>query len=165
MKKLYIDMDGSIAQFYESEQCLEAMYEEGFFRNLKPYSRIISALNLYVERNPETEVCILSAFPSSSFAKEEKEEWLNKFFPVSDRIFLEAGKNKAEVVGKVTENDFLLDDYTRNLLEWTEAGGKGIKVRNELNCLSGVWAGDTVSCFDDAETTAKKLEEIIGKEV
>lgn len=162
MKRLFIDMDGCIARFYAKENCLEEMYEKNFFRTLDPYKRMISALLKFSSLHSDVEFCILSAYPHSPFAKEEKEEWLNEFFPVEKRIFMEAGQNKSSFIPDISKNDFLLDDHTKNLLEWEEAGGTGIKVKNELNCKRGTWKGNKVDGFDSVEEIVGELEKILG---
>ena len=43
--KIFIDMDGTIARFYEADDCLEKMYEPGFFKDLKPYKKAIKLIN------------------------------------------------------------------------------------------------------------------------
>lgn len=162
MKRLFIDMDGCIAQFHAKQNYLEEMYEEEFFKKLDPYSRIIFALQDFEKKHPEVQMCILSAYPNSPFAKKEKIEWLDKYFPIKNRIFLEAGKNKSEYICDLSKDDYLLDDYTKNLLEWERAGGKGIKVKNELNCKSGVWKGARVDLFDIPADITQQIEEILG---
>lgn len=161
-KRLFIDMDGTVAQFYESQKCLEEMWSKGYFRNLKPYKRMVAALKRFIKKHPDVETFILSAYVSP-LSEAEKVEWLDELFPIpaENRILIPAGVNKAEVVGEITENDFLLDDYTKNLLDWTAAGGTGIKVRNELNCKNGTWKGHRVSCYDAPDGILVDLEEII----
>ena len=44
----------------------------------------------------------------------------------------------------IDEDDILLDDYSKNLIEWVEAGGTAIKVRNNINCSGKTWKGDTI---------------------
>ena len=34
--RIFVDMDGTVARFYEADDCLERMYEVGFFANLRP---------------------------------------------------------------------------------------------------------------------------------
>lgn len=161
MKRLFIDMDGCIARFYAAENYLEEMFEKDFFRTLDPYTRMILALRKFSEFHPDVILCILSACPLSSFAKGEKEEWLDAFFPVKNRIFLEAGENKASFIPDISKDDFLLDDHTRNLLEWEEAGGTGIKVKNELNCKKGTWKGFIVDSFCSPEKIVEELEKML----
>lgn len=162
MKRLFIDMDGTVARFYESKHCIEEMTEKGFFKNLKPYKKVLAGLKKFSKKHPEIEFCVISAVPfSSPFAEEEKDEWLNEHFPVQKRVFLQVGKNKADFVPDISKDDFLLDDYTKNLTDWEASGGTGIKVRNELNCQKGTWKGNKVSSFDSSDGILEDLEAIM----
>lgn len=162
MKRVFIDMDGSVARFHAKQNYLEEMYEETFFRNLDPYARIVAAIKKFAQKHPEVELCILSAYPLSSFAEKEKNEWLDEFLPIKERIFLKAGDKKSDYIPEISKDDYLLDDYTKNLLEWTDAGGTGIKVKNELNCRSGIWKGEKVDVFNSSDEIVQDLERILG---
>lgn len=161
-KRLFIDMDGTVARFYESKHCVEEMCEKGFFRNLGVYKRIVLAIKKFAKKHPDVEMHILSATPSSPFSEKEKNEWLDEHLPFPARIFTEIGRSKAEYIPDLSANDFLLDDYTKNLQEWTEAGGIGIKVRNELNCKRGKWTGNRISAFDSSDAIVADLEDALG---
>ena len=124
VKKLYVDMDGTLARFYEQAFCIERMYETGFFKELSPYSSAVDAIKQIVaSHNEEVEVCILSAAGNAQIIQ-DKIDWLMKHFqiPVTS-YFCELGESKAEFLQKITgeklsENDFLLDDYSANLIDW-----------------------------------------------
>ena len=163
MKKLFCDMDGVIARFYDEQNYLEAMYEEGFFESLGVYNRMVSGLNRFMKKHPEIPVYIISAFPKESpFAKEEKNRWLDDFFPVKDRIFMFAGENKAKYVANIDESCVLIDDHSPNLLAWEAAGGTGIKVRNGINCRTKKWNGSIIDTQDTPDEIAGELEKILG---
>ena len=161
-KRLFIDMDGTIARFYESKQCVEEMCEEGFFRNLGVYRRVVLALKKFAKKHPEVQLIVLSATPASAFAEKEKNEWLDEHLSFPNRLFTEIGVSKASYISDISKNDFLLDDYTKNLREWTTAGGIGIKVRNELNCKRGTWDGKRISAFDPSDAIVADLEDALG---
>lgn len=164
MKRLFIDMDGCVARFYAEQNYLEEMYEKGFFKRLRPYAKMILSLKKFAQRHPEVELCILSAYPSNSYAEEEKNEWLDIYFPIKKRIFMNVGKSKSSCIPDISKDDFLLDDHTKNLVEWENAGGTGIKVRNEINCKNGTWKGEIIIAFDNSEEIVKKLEMVLGLE-
>ena len=44
--RVYADMDGTIARFYEHANCLEMMYSPRFFRELNPYKNVIEGLRM-----------------------------------------------------------------------------------------------------------------------
>ena len=163
-KRVFCDMDGVSAMLYARAQFEEEMYEKGFFRTLNPYTEVVEALKIFREKHPEVEFFVLSAC-ITEWAKEDKFAWLQEFLPVpaSNCIFMGVGENKAKFVpGGIGANDFLLDDYTKNLQEWTAAGGTAIKMKNEINCRKGTWTGNMVSSFDTPDKIVKDLENYLG---
>ena len=138
--RIFVDMDGTIARFYEADDCLEKMYEIGFFENLRPYAKMIKMLEKLNEKGYE--IFILSACISMQ-CETEKQAWLDKYLPWIDkahRIFTRCGMNKAEYIKRKGYDDarvnILIDDYSRNLDEWNEAFGRhgiAIKAINEIN--------------------------------
>lgn len=137
MKNLFVDMDGTTAQFYEEENCLERMFETGYFSNLKPYESCVAAIN-ELAKNENVKITVLSACITPQ-SRIEKAEWCEKYFGKQiGTMFCDVGVSKAEHVEKVfgrklTKDDFLLDDYSMLLADWEQHGGSGIKFRNEIN--------------------------------
>lgn len=136
MKRLFIDMDGTLARFYDQARCVEKMYEPAFFRNLLPYGSTVRAVKLLSERD-DIQVAILSAVDGEE-ARADKRDWVDTNIGSGiPCMFCAAGQPKAEFVrvskGGISADDYLLDDYSRNLVEWESAGGCGIKFINELN--------------------------------
>lgn len=153
MNKIFVDMDGTVANFYEKEDCLERMYEEGFFYNLQPMM-LVQDLNDKVkngEINPEN-LYILSACINTPYCMREKRDWVYKhlpFIPSRNIILIRVGENKASMVEffldtELTKEDTLIDDYTKNLEEWEFAGGHGIKALNGINHITKKWKGEVV---------------------
>lgn len=153
MKRIFIDMDGTVADFYQESDCLERMTEEGFFRNLRPMAfaqdlqgmanvGLVDAKDMY----------ILSACVDTTYCRDEKREWIAEYLPFikeENILLMNVGENKAEYVeymlGRdLTKEDILFDDYTKNLNEWEWAGGLGVKALNGINGKSGNWQGRTV---------------------
>ena len=103
--------------------------------------------------NPE-QVYILSHYINSPFAEREKREVLQELFPSLDPhnvILVPYGENKTDHVPlRVKENDFLIDDYNKNLVYWRDAGGYAIKFVNDINDRHGSWKGSRVE-YDDPE--------------
>lgn len=144
---LFIDMDGTTAQFYESASCLEEMYNDHFFLHLNPYKNVIRGLTKLVRKLKQDEqvvnVYTLSAVPVeiADKVKEDKLQWIQTYFPIvksCNALFLNIGTNKAETIKNllgvpIDENCYLLDDYNKNLHEWKSAGGTSIKLVNEIN--------------------------------
>ena len=80
MKKIFIDMDGTLAEFKPCEK-LETLFEEGYFRNLKPQMTVVEAARELIA-SEEFDVYVLSAvLTDSKYALKEKNEWLDEFLP------------------------------------------------------------------------------------
>jgi len=153
-QRLFVDMDGTLAVFNRLET-LEDLYEQGYFLNLAPHVNVVNAIKHIVKTEPRIQVRILSAvLMDSDHAFEEKNACLDRHLPEitrEHRIFVPCGSDKKDRVrGGVTKEDFLLDDYTQNLLLW-EVDGRGIKLLNGINNTRGTWTGDRIR-FDKHPT-------------
>lgn len=140
-KRLFVDMDGTLAVFRPVDT-METLYEPGYFLNLDPLRNVVDAVKRLIQRR-EVEVYILSAvLRDSPCALTEKNKWLDKYLPEIDtarRLFLPCGENKsAHIPGGLRADDFLLDDYTRNLVLWRPPA-HGIKLLNGINHTHGTW--------------------------
>lgn len=137
--RYFVDMDGTIARFYEDEACLEKMFERGYFENLRSYEKLVADIRKLIKCGKN--VYILSACVNTPYCKEEKIKWLTKYLPeipAENILLIDANENKTEIVKKKGfENDInvLLDDYGKNLREWEDGlpFGLAIKVINEIN--------------------------------
>lgn len=150
MNRLFVDMDGTLAKF-QPIRVLEDLYEQGYFERLPPQQNVVDAVKCVCNSAPDTEVFILSSvLTDSAFAKKEKESWLNRYIPEIDaghRIFLSCGDHKTLYApGAIEKGDLLLDDYTRNLVDWKRAGGTGVKLLNGINHTHGSWCGARINC-------------------
>lgn len=159
-KRIFVDMDGTLAVFKPVEQ-LEVLYEEGYFRNLAPQINVLQAVKKIIQEYPDVEVYVLSAYLSDSpYALHEKNEWLNRFLPELDfdhRVFVPCGEDKSAFVpGKLNQDDYLLDDYTVNLNAW-EPPARGIKVLNGINGTHGTWQGSKISFERNPEEMASLI--------
>lgn len=146
-QRLFVDMDGTLAVF-KPVDTLETLYEKGYFLNLEPHENVVSAIKEIIKNNPEIEVNILSAYlTDSKYALDEKNAWVEKYLPEipkENRVFVPCGANKRECIeGGVRPNDFLLDDYTKNLNDW-QPPARGIKLLNAINHTRGSWSFDRI---------------------
>ena len=161
--RLFLDMDGTTARFYESEDALEKMWEKGFFFSLKPYTGAIKALER-LSAEGRIKIYIISACINPR-AVMEKIQWLAKHMPfisMDDFIFVSMDEVKAEFVpGGIQKGDILFDDYTKNLNDWMEQGGNPVKAINEINDRTKMWTGHKISVLDDCETVYNNLLKII----
>lgn len=164
-KRLFVDMDGTLAEYrlFSSE---EQYFQDGYYYSLKPFENVVEAIREIIKDKDKNsiEVFSLSAYPQGANAKEEKNAWLDKYLPELDskhRIFTLCGQSKRDFIeGGVNENDYLLDDYTVNLLDW-QKDGKGIKLLNGLNSRAGTWSGSKISYKRPAKELASAIVSII----
>lgn len=164
--RLFVDMDGTLAVFNPTKK-LEDLFEEGYFRNLKPYDEVVEAIKQLITFEPTVEVYILSAYlTDSEYALKEKNEWLDEHLPEIDqahRCFCPCGSNKAEYVpGKeIKRTDVLLDDYTVNLNSF-DPPGFGIKLLNGINDTHKSWQGERISRFMSSTEIALSIVDKIS---
>lgn len=152
-KRLFIDMDGTVAKFHDEVKYLERMFEKGFFKNLAPFENLTDGLKQFSEQYPNVEMFILSACIDGEppYCQSEKHLWCANHLPftnVAHRIFTKMGKSKADYIpGGITKDDYLLDDYNKNLEEWQQSGGSSIKCKNNINhkgLIGELWTGDII---------------------
>lgn len=167
-KRLFVDMDGTLAEFKQVDT-LEKLYEEGYFFHLKPQMNVVLAIKEMI-KNPEIEVFIMSSVLSDSkYALDEKNRWLDFYLPEIDeehRIFPACGEDKKDYIPNQSfgGNDFLLDDYTHNLTLW-EPPGVGIKLLNDINNTHGTWKGKRVEYSLNPDKLYKKILEAMKPEI
>ena len=164
MKRLYVDMDGTLAEFQQVDT-LERLYEKGYFLNLKPQMSVVEAVKIIMQECPDIEVNILSSVLSDSkYALQEKNEWLDRYLPevdASHRLFPPCGSDKKDFLKSgITADDYLLDDYTLNLIAWEPPGG-GIKLLNGINHTRGTWQNAMVTCEQMPEALAADITAVV----
>lgn len=170
-QRLFVDMDGTLAVFNPVDT-LEKLYEKDYFIKLEPQMNVIDGVRHIIRNNPNIEVFVLSAVLSDSmYAISEKNAWLDRYLPEVDaehRLYPSCGESKKEFLtglyGEVRPDDFLLDDYSKNLHEW-EPPAKGIKVMNGINGKYGTWTKDKVSIECDGKTFAECVVNIMQRRV
>lgn len=147
-KRVFFDMDGTLAVWQPTKQ-LEDLYQPGYFAGLKPQPMVVEAARkLILEHGEEVEVFILSAvLEDSPYAISDKDRWLDVNLPEMDRehrIYAPGAAPKFKCVpGGIRPSDILLDDYTANLLSWSDSA-QGIKLLNGINHSRGTWKGPKV---------------------
>ena len=139
MKTIFFDIDGTLARFHDTEHnYIEAMWQEGFYKNLEPFENIIEAANYLSKqgRKHNIKVAVISAYLDTDppFVQKEKLEWIHKHLPsVNDIRLVPAGADKSDYVFSADEEVWLVDDYNKNLIEWEKKGFHSIKFVNDVN--------------------------------
>ena len=133
MLKLFLDLDGTLAKFNSKKNALKRFdNEKGFFSSLKPYKNIEIINELATCGN--VEVYVISATPNEQ-ADQDKMVWINTYLKdikQENICFCRLNENKAKVIKnklniEIDKECILLDDYTKNLIEWKNLNGIGIK--------------------------------------
>lgn len=162
-QRLFVDMDGTLAEF-KTVDTLETLYEKDYFINLKPNENVLGAIKQLIADN-DFDVYILSAYLTDSrYALEEKNAWLDKYLPElpqEKRLFVPCGTDKSVAVpGLIRPDDYLLDDYTKNLSKW-EPPARGIKLINGINHTNGTWQGDKIQFTHAPEELSSMISDVM----
>lgn len=144
MKKIFLDLDGTVAKFNVRNALKRFETEKGFFAKLGAYKGIEKINEMARNGN----VYIISASPNEQ-ADKDKMKWIEKYLnnvPTENRLICRCGDNKALFLknkGITIDNTcYLLDDYTKNLTEWESVGGVGIKRLTKCaDNSTGKWKG------------------------
>ena len=166
MIRLFLDLDGTLAKFNSKRNALKRFDNEiGFFANLKPYKYIEFVNTLALSE--EISVYIISATPNEQ-ADKDKLTWINKYLnniPKENICFSRLNENKAKVIKDklnitIDNNCLLLDDYTKNLIEWQNLNGIGIKrITSKANNSRKLWKG---YCLKDLRQLSILINSIVN---
>lgn len=144
-KRIFLDLDGTLAKFSEEPNALQRFAtEKGFFANLKPFEGIEIINELAKQYN----LYVLSASPNP-YADEDKIAWVHKYLPNIEEghiLICRNGDCKAFYLYRIglhiDKACYLLDDYTENLEQWETYGGTGIKrITKDADNSTGKWVG------------------------
>lgn len=156
-KRIFVDMDGVLAK-WNTNATLEDTLEKGYFLQREPQENMIEAIR---DLAKSEDVTILSAvYPKemSKYAASEKETWLSRNgLGSAPHVFVPYGANKRSSI-KVSDEEtvFLIDDYTKNLIEWESTfRSYGIKFCNGINDTNATWKGFRIS--KDSEAKALRV--------
>lgn len=162
-RRAFFDMDGVMVTWRQAESD-EELLSEGFFRDAPANVEVVKAVNA-IAGDPDIEVFSLSAyFTESAYALKEKNDWLDRRTKIrmENRVFCPYGADKALFVpGGIRPDDVLLDDYTPNLIAWSQSGGKAVKLLNGINGTKGTWTGDALPMAMGAELLTEALRKIV----
>lgn len=156
MKRVYLDLDGTLAEWKSVATMLELRQKDYYFQ-LRPTKLVPFANRLAKRRDVET--ITLSQYLPNTYALEDKNRWCDTYVPSIDkehRIFVPYGTGKPEYIQEVLscplcKDDILIDDYSKNLKEWAAAGGTAIKWLNGINGINGTFHGLRIMWVSDLE--------------
>lgn len=137
---IYIDMDGTIADFYGAPNALKRFeHERDFFYNLKPLEKNLQAVRNAIAHGYN--VYIITASPNFK-ADSDKMKWLSRHLnelKEGHLIITRIGDNKLEAMP--TESGVLFDDYGKNCREWcANPQNRAVKVRQDGDIAIGLQA-------------------------
>lgn len=148
---IYCDIDGVLTYFQKNDS-LEKVAMPGYSKTLKEQKNMVEALK---KLNSDTRfsVAILGAVLHDT-AAEDKKEWLEeKGLGDIRRIFVPYGKSKRDYIEPTSTLNFLIDDFTENLVDWQDFSNEekrfvGIKFCNDINGTKGRWSERGGICID-----------------
>ena len=167
----YRDINGDLRYFHQDD-----IYEAGYFKVLPPEENVVRAIEALATASPFT-VYVLSAIePRSATAYIDKNFWLDQQFgagknslvPTERRVFMPCGTKKVDYLNLINGDlNILLDDYTRNLQEFTigRVNNVGIKILNGINDTHQTWQGHRVDGKINPMELAKLIVDIYLKEM
>lgn len=149
MKRFFFDADGVLFLYereaYVGEDPIWLRKNQHYFRNLTPDKKMLEVVDMLSAkaRYTDDEIYILTSLSNNGIIFNEhfhdKIVSFHKWFPYIDidHILISTGP-KRDVVeyvtnNPITENDILIDDFNRNLVEWRNSGGISIKYCNGIN--------------------------------
>lgn len=163
MKRLFVDIDGTLANWMQACS-IEDCFLKGYFEKLSPQESIIFMIKRFLKNHEDVEVYVLSSVLDTPYAIPEKKKWLKKWIPEIEEdkyIFVPYGEEKNKYIKNINKDDYLLDDYTINLLAWHKAGGTGIKCKTHSNNTNKTWKGPYIHIDFPPILLDEMLENII----
>ena len=153
---VFVDMDGVLAK-WDTTASLEDTYTAGYFARREEEVRITALIRMLVASGHK--VAILSAVYPAGTAAAEKHGWLDMIgLPDIRRIFVPYGEDKHRYIPELSEPMILVDDYSRNLHAWQQAGHIAVKYYNGINGTHGTWKGRAI----DHSMTAAEMFAVIS---
>lgn len=97
----------------------------------------------------------------------DKESWMTEAGKAETETMLKTIYNGVHITDKsvavpglIRPDDYLLDDYTKNLSEW-EPPARGIKLINGINHTNGTWQGDKIQFTHAPEELSSMISDVM----
>lgn len=161
MRKIYIDMDGTLVEFDKSAS-LEQITSPGYFSERPAMKNMVEAVDKLLDKSSilGLDINILTSVFNDTHSKADKRKSVEAILPrLKEKIiFVPYGENKSDYIGECNSSDILLDDFSANLHSWK---GIGIKVLNGINNTKRTWKGFIVNADSDADVIYKTIVGIL----
>lgn len=147
MKRIYVDMDGVLADFYSHPKLggekrgygnYPEMYEPGFFLALPPIKGALEAMDILLKEKNLDIWILTQPVKETSYSYAEKVEWIKKYLPsLEGKIVMT--QEKSHLAGRGLT---LIDDNPKWGSGWVARGGFFL-LFNEEKCPVENWIGIT----------------------
>lgn len=166
MTHVFFDLDGVVFKFnFGASE--EEIHSPGYFESLEEDRLVVNAIKklLDVVNIGDVKLHILSAAFNSTAVEEKKRAVERIGLGSMDQIYLPYGTDKSKYVSHLGGKFILVDDFTKNLIEWGNAGENFIPVKylNGGNDTHQTFKGVRVGLCDQ-KTFEKELLALIRVE-
>lgn len=152
--KILFDVDGTLA-LWNLAATEEQIHDPKYYLTQTPDMPLINVARSLLN-DPDIEVGVISKVFDDHIAQ-VKVKWLQKYnLDGIKHIFVPYEERKDAYIP--SDGIFILiDDYTRNLVEWEKAGHTAIKYRTSVNGNHGTWKGPSIN----QKMTEQEMLEVI----
>lgn len=155
-QRIFFDLDGVLATWQNA--AIEDVAKPGYFSSLPSNRNVVLAFKR-LEQRTDIDLYILSSVFSDDHSREDKKIWVKNQLGLSEgrQIYAPYGTEKEDAlkdIGGIKKTDVLIDDFSRNLRNWS---GIPIKLYNGINGTHGTWHGFSVHSSMDPEILEEQI--------